>query len=95
MATKSEVFDLQVRSADDLCKLAEMLGYKDQGRFAINQMQCNNGAFVSSLLSFFEDNPGVMEAIHEWVLEQTNKNDPWELEDEEEECEQEEDEVDG
>lgn len=54
-------------ATSDLCKMAELMGYKDSGRFAINQLQCNNGAFVSSLLRFFEDNPGAVEAVHEFV----------------------------
>lgn len=56
-------------AVNDLCKLAELMGYRDTGRFAINQLQCNNGAFVSSLLRFFEDNSGAVEAVHEWVRE--------------------------
>ncbi len=55
------------RGFEDLCKMAELMGYKDTGRFAINQLQLRNGAFVSSLIRFFEDNPGLIETIHEWV----------------------------
>lgn len=61
-------------ATSDLCKMAELMGYKDSGRFAINQLQCNNGAFVSSLLRFFEDNPGAVEAVHEWVRKFYDQN---------------------
>jgi hypothetical protein len=78
-ATKSEVEDVQLRRSEDLCKLAEMLGY----RRSFGQLQCSNGAYVSSLLDFFDDNPGAMEALHEWVVDHI---DAYELpEDDEEE----------
>lgn len=51
------------QGSEDLCKLAELLGYKGYP----NQLACSNGAYVSSLLHFFEDNPGCVEAIHDWV----------------------------
>ena len=60
--------DIRIRESSDLCKIAELLGYKDTGRFAINQLQCENGAFVSSLLRFLDDNPGCMKAIQDWIL---------------------------
>lgn len=63
MANKEELKKLMIRSSDDLCLLAEMLGYKDK---TINQLQCNNGAFVSSLLNLLDDNPDLMETIKEW-----------------------------
>lgn len=53
--------------SNSLCKLAEQLGYKGKGRFAINQLQCNNGAFVSSLLSFLDDNPDACDTIIQWT----------------------------
>jgi hypothetical protein len=65
MASKKEVENLTLRSSSDLCKLAEMLGYKRP----YGQLRCSNGAFVSSLLDFFDDNPGAMEAVSEWVME--------------------------
>lgn len=70
MASAKQVENLRLRSSDDLCRLAEVLGYKG----AVDQLQCRNGAFVSSLLAFFDDNPGVMEAIQEWVLENSSLN---------------------
>jgi hypothetical protein len=65
MATKSEIENLQLNKSQDLCKLAELLGYK---RGAYGQLQNNNGSFVSSLTDFFDDNPGAMQAVAEWVL---------------------------
>jgi hypothetical protein len=51
---------------DDLAKMAELMGYGGQPQ----QLQLNNGCFVSSIISFFEDNPGAIEAIHNWVREE-------------------------
>lgn len=53
------------RATADLAKMAEALGY---GGFP-QQLQFNNGCFVSSILNFFEDNPGAVEALHDWVRE--------------------------
>ncbi len=77
---RKEVEDLRLRKSDDLVKLAADLGYDTYP----NQLQCNNGAHVSGLLNFFDDNPGAMEALQEWVLENCD------LEEEEDECEEEE-----
>ncbi len=66
MATQKEIENLNLVRSQDLCKLAEMLGYS---RGVIGQLQNNNGIFVSSLLDFFDDNPGAMGAVAEWVLE--------------------------
>lgn len=85
MATRKSIENLRIRKSDDLCKMAEDLGYKCPW----GQLQCNNGAFVSSLLDFLDDNPGAMEAIQEWVLENCDLE---ETDDEEDECENEEDE---
>lgn len=60
-----KIEDMRLRTSADLCKLAEELGY---GGFP-QQLQCSNGAFVSSLMNFFDDNPGAMEAIQNWILE--------------------------
>lgn len=87
MATRSEVENLHIRKSDDLCALAELLGYKETGRFAINQLQCNNGAFVSSLLSLLDDNPDLMDTMREWVLKNVD------LDEDEEEDETEDEEV--
>lgn len=81
MATRRDIENLRLNSSDALCELAEMLSY----RGAVDQLCCSNGAYVSSLLAFFDDNPGAMEAVVEWVLE----NSPEVEEDEEEECDEE------
>jgi hypothetical protein len=88
MASRSEVGNLRLHKSDDLCQLAEMLGYKETGRFAINQLQCNNGAFVSSLLRLLDDNPDLMETMREWVLEncELDEEDEDEVESEEPEA---------
>lgn len=87
MATKSEVMDVILRKSDDLCKVAEMIGYKETGRFAINQLQCKNGAYVSSLLRLLDDNPDLMETVRDWVLKKRDdliEEEPEEVEEEEE-----------
>lgn len=65
MPTKREVENRSIRNSEDLCKLAEDLGY---GGFP-HQLQNNNGAYVSSLTNFLNDNPGAIEALVEWALE--------------------------
>lgn len=80
MATKNDVENLRLRSSDDLCRLAEMIGY-GKGRF--QQLACSNGAYVSSLLKFFDDNPGAMEAVQEFIL---NNIESYEVDEDEEEC---------
>jgi len=62
---RSEVEKVRFRSYEDLCKLVEGLGYNTEPR----QLYCNNGAYVSSLLHFFDDNPGVVEVIRDWILD--------------------------
>ena len=65
MATRDEIEDMRVRNAADLALLARKLGYKSQ----FGQLQFTNGAFASDLFEFLDDNPGVMEAIVDWVLD--------------------------
>lgn len=81
---RSEIENITLNKSDDLCKLAEMLGY-GKGTSFIHQLQCNNGAFVSSLLNFFDDNPDAMQAVQDWILESNSFN----LEDDSEEDEDE------
>ena len=80
---RREVEQARIRKSDDLVKLAADLGYDTYP----NQLQCSNGAHVSSLLNFFDDNPGALEAVRDWVLENSDLDE----DDEEEECEEEED----
>lgn len=46
-----------------LCGLAAKLGYKDP----FKQLYNDDGSCVGDLLVFFEDNPGAIGAIYEWV----------------------------
>lgn len=75
----------------DLALLARKLGYKrDWG-----QLDLGNGATASDLFDFFEDNPGAIEAVLNWLLEQGCDSDGNRIEDpddtDEEEDEEEED----
>lgn len=86
MATTKDIENLRLRKSDDLCKLAEMIGY---GRGRFSQLACSNGAYVSSLLEFFDDNPGAMEAVQEFILDNIDSYDIDEEDDEDEEDEDE------
>lgn len=90
----TKIENMRLNKSDDLCKLVELIGYRQKGRFAINQLQCNNGAFVSSLTHFFDDNPGAMEAVAQFIIENIDGYELEDelLEDEEDESEDEEDE---
>jgi len=50
-------------TANGLCKLARKLGYKDPH----GQLSNRDGSCVGDLLYFLDDNPGVCEAIINWV----------------------------
>lgn len=39
------------------------------GNPAIKQLQFDNGAYVSSILEFMEDNPGLVDAMVEWIVD--------------------------
>lgn len=52
--TKNEIENFRLHTSDDLVQLVAELGYDT----APQQLQCNNGAHVSALLHFFNDNPG-------------------------------------
>mgnify|MGYP001585028116 CR=1 FL=1 len=77
MVSKKTLENGTFRNSADLCRLAETLGYSRP----YGQLQCENGAFVSSLLDFFNDNPGAIQAVVEWAME----NHPEVSEEEEEE----------
>ena len=66
MATIKELEDIDPRTSDDLCKIAEILGYR---RRTGGQLTCKNGAQVSSLLDFLDDNPGLIEAMMNWTFD--------------------------
>ena len=87
MATRKEIENTR-QNSKSLAKMAESLGYNASW----GQLQYDNGAFVSHLTDFLDDNPGACAAIVEWVLEHGRHADGSELEDEEEETEEEEDE---
>lgn len=54
------------RGVVKLCKLAAALGYKDPLYYG----QLERGATLGDLLCFLEDNPGVIEAVVDWIKEQ-------------------------
>lgn len=70
--------DMPLRTSQDLCKMAEMLGYGDR----FGQLQNENGSFVSSLLNFFDDNPGAMAAVMDWAVDNHDLPDEEEPDDE-------------
>lgn len=53
------------RGSKGLCKMAALLGYKDP----LHQLQVDSTCSVGDLLYFFDDNPGAIEALTEWVRE--------------------------
>jgi hypothetical protein len=57
------------KGVEAVCQLAAALGYKDPMYFG----QLTNKATVGDLLCMMEDNPGMVEAMVEWVC---NRNSP-------------------
>lgn len=51
------------RAVEALAKLCEKLGYKG------NQLLLPNGAAVTSITDFMEDNPGAVEALLTWIAD--------------------------
>ena len=68
---------MATKAFQDLCRRVEDLGY----RSAPNQFQLRNGSFVSSLIEFFDDNPGALEVLNDWIVDNYDQ----EQEEEEEE----------
>lgn len=66
---------------DDMCEISEEMGYK---RGFGDQLACPNGAYVSSFMDMMEDNPGMVEAMCEWIRD--NFDDVLEKNDEENEA---------
>lgn len=64
MATRKEIEDTR-HNSKSLAKMAEALGYRRPWA----QLQCDNGAFISNLTDFLDDNPGACQALIEWVLD--------------------------
>ena len=71
---RPEIENVTLRNSADLCKLAERLGYWGTG-----------SSRASSLLAFFDDNPGAMEAVAEWVLKNLAEEDDDDEDDDDEE----------
>jgi transcriptional regulator with XRE-family HTH domain len=51
---------------ENLCKLANALGYKDRQYFG----QLSHDACIGDLMEFFEDNSGAIQAVKEWIADQ-------------------------
>jgi hypothetical protein len=86
--TRREIEDLHTeggRGVEDLAKMAEELGY----RGAWQQLMLGNGTAVSSITNMLEDNPGMIRAIYDFVLENDHLYDLAPEEDEEEDEEKE------
>lgn len=60
------------RGVENLCKLSTVIGYKDPMHFG----QFSNGSSIGDLIALLEDNPGAIEAVVNWMGEQTV--DEWE-----------------
>jgi len=63
MTTRREVEDTR-QTIKGLALLARKLGYKD----SMYQLQLDSNCSVGDILEFFEDNPGAIGAVVEWVL---------------------------
>lgn len=62
---KNIISNMRVRNLEDLALLVRDLGYKSE----LHQLQFRNGASASDLFDFFEDNPGALEAVVDWIHE--------------------------
>lgn len=87
MATRKQIEDTR-STVEGLCTLARQLGYKDP----CYQLQNRDGSVVGDMLYFFEDNPGAIEAVIEWVLENNPNGGVDDDEDEDDEDDEDEDE---
>lgn len=76
MLTKTQAENFSIKTTDQLCSFIEKFGYRKEPK----QLQCKNGAYVSSLLHFFADNPGAMEAIQQFIVDNLAAKDPEETE---------------
>lgn len=80
--TRREVED--VGDWEDLCLLVRKLGY----RGVADQLLIGNGAAVSDLIEFLEDNQGAIEVIVQWIVDEGCHRDGEPIDDEEEEEEE-------
>jgi hypothetical protein len=54
------------RGVENLCQVVRAVGYRDPMYWG----QLSNKAAVGDLLLFLEDNPGAIEAMFNWIMEQ-------------------------
>jgi hypothetical protein len=59
------------RGIINLCKIARAIGYKDDTYFG----QLAQGACIGDLTNMLEDNPGIIEAMVNWISEQRSFDD--------------------
>jgi hypothetical protein len=91
MASRKVIEAIRSESgAEGLAGMARELGYRSR----FGQLQFNNGATASDLFEFFQDNPGAVDAVLTWVLDEGRDSDGNELSDEDEDEETDEDEED-
>jgi hypothetical protein len=51
------------KGVEALCQLTRAIGYKDPQYFG----QMTSKAAIGDLICFLEDNPGAIEALHNWI----------------------------
>ncbi len=61
------------RGVSNLCKLVRAIGHKD---FLCNG-SLTNGGYLGDLMVFFEENPGAIEAVMEWIRENMDCAGDW------------------
>ena len=78
MTTRKEIENIRPdESTEGLALMARKLGYRSR----FGQLPFDNGASVSDLMDFFDDNPGAVAAVIEWVLDEGSDSDGNTLED--------------
>lgn len=60
------------RGVENLCKIVAILGYDDPQYFG----QFRGGS-IGTLINFLEDNPGAIEVIQNWIVEQGEQVSEW------------------
>lgn len=83
MAAKLKDIENTRQTVSGLCRMAGKLGYTD-GNYGSGPL-LSDGSDVGHLLSFFDDNPGAIEAVVEWVIDYYDLDDDEDSEDEDEE----------
>lgn len=64
--TLKTIEDTNISDSESLAQLAKDLGYGDS---SFGQLYFRNGACATNLFEFLDDNPGAIEAVVNWVLE--------------------------